>query len=239
MVNIPVSLYTTTQTTRVARKEFTADGHAVGRTQFDKETGEVVSRDEVVKMAEATDGTLVPLTDDEITAVTGSDDGSAPIIATISINEFTRDYATDKLYQIRPKAEKKGGAQIERAFSLLMQTLALRNEVAIISIAMRRSTARFAAITPNGYMHVLHFEDAVRQDRPMPTVELSADELDLANKLVASISDRVPALVDESSEKIQNFVDAKAAGSDSAPETSTPEPSVGDLAEMLAASLSS
>ena len=238
LINIPVSLYTSVETTRVARKEFSKDGNPVGRQQFDKITEEVIGRGETIKMAEASDGTFVELTDDEVAAVTGNDDGTAPIIALISIDTLHAEYSVEKMMQIRPRAEKKGGKAYERSFALLMAALQARNEAAIVKIAMRRSVAKYAAITPDGYFSILHYEDAVRKARPMPSVELSDDELSLATQLLDSIGSEVPTMIDETAAAIQAYVDDKAASG----ETAVAAPvatatATDDLSAMLAASL--
>jgi non-homologous end joining protein Ku len=237
LVAIPVGLYTSTESTRVARKEFTADGHEVGRQQFDKETGMPV-KDGVVKMATATDGTMVELTDAEVEAATSPFGDEAKIEATVPVLDLHTDYVTEKLYQIRPKVEKKGSASAEKAFSLLMAGLAQRDEAAIVRIPMRGGVARVAAVTGDGYLRVLQFTDGVREARPMPTGTFSEAELNLMDTLLDSVGDELPNTEDTSAAEIQKYVDAKAAGTVS--EAPSPAPVAApaeDLAGLLAASL--
>jgi non-homologous end joining protein Ku len=237
LITIPVSLYTSTQATGISRKEFTKAGNAVGRKQFDKETGDDVDPSDIIKKAVASDGkTWVEVNDDEIAAATVTTD-TAKVEALLSTGELFADYHADKLYQIRPKVEKKGGAAAERAFALLMQSLAKRDEAAIIRLPMRGNVARVAAITGDGYLRILSFTDGIRNERTMPEVELLPSELDLADKLLDGIGYEMPDMHDVTAEQVQRFVDAKAAGV--AP-TAAPTPiaaPAGDLAELLALSL--
>lgn len=237
LITIPVSLYTSTQSTGFTRKEFTATGNPVGRKQFDKETGEDVDPSEIVKKAVASDGeTWVEVNDEEIAAATTLAD-TAKVEAIISVDELRADYFVDKLYQVRPKAEKKGGAAIERAFSLLMQSLAKRNEAAIVRLPMRGNVARVAAITGDGYLAILNFTDGMRAERPLPVVELTDAELDLADKLLDGIGSTLPDMHDVTGEQVQKFIDAKAAGIAPEPKVAVAAAPTGDLAELLALSL--
>lgn len=237
LITIPVSLYTATQPTGVTRKEFTAGTHAVGRKYYDKETGVEIQSSDVVKKALASDGvTWVEVNDDEIAAATTTTD-TAKIEAVIPVADLHRDYFADKLYQVRPKIEKKGGTVVERAFSLLMQSLSTRDEAAIVRLPMRGNATRVAAITGDGYLRVLTFTDGIRAERPTPTVALSSDEMDLAAKLLDGIGSTLSDMRDTTAEQVQTFVDAKAAGlSPIAVPTPIAAP-VGDLAELLAMSL--
>jgi DNA end-binding protein Ku len=240
LVAIPVSLYTATETTRVARKEFTADGHEVGRQQFDKETGETLASDQIIKRAQATDGTWVDLTDDEVAQATTPFD-SAQVETTVPTAIVLSEYVTEKLYQIRPKTEKKGTAAIERSFALFMKALALRDEAAIVRIPMRNNVPRIGAITGDGYLRILTFTDAVRSERPMPDVDLSDDELALANQLIDVIGGTdMPDTTDTTAAAIQTYVDAKANGATPAPaKVAAPATADTDLAALLKKSLAS
>lgn len=241
LVNIPISLYTATEETRVARSEYVeVEGafHKVGRQQVDTVTGEAVTSSDIVKLATATDGTLVPLTDDEVASVTLASDGTAPIIALLPLAEVVANYRIEKYYQVRPKAEKKGGQAHEQAFALLTAALAQRGQAAVIRISVRNSVARFAAMLPDGTLLVLHHTDAVRAARPVPEVKLSDRELDMACKLLDAIGNDVPEMRDENSARVQDYVDAKAIGETVAVAAPTMLPTGGtSLEDLLAASL--
>lgn len=242
LINIPISLYTATEETRVPRSEFirAASGelHKVGRRQYDTITGVDVSRDDIVKCATATDGSLVELTDEELAAVTLDSDGTAPIVALIGIEELLANYRVEKHYQARPAAAKKGGAGAEQAFTLLTAALAKRRQAAILRISVRNGVARYAALLPSGALEMLYFTDAVRAERPMPVTEVGERELEMANNLLDAIGSEAPEMLDENAARIQAYVDAKAAGGSvvSTPEVETT--AVGtSLEDLLAASI--
>lgn len=241
LVNIPVSLYTATEETRVARSEYVeVEGafHKVGRQQFDTVTGAIISSSEVVKLATANDGTLVPLSDDEVASVTLDSDGTAPIVALLPLADVLTNYRVEKYYQVRPKAEKKGGQAHEHAFALLTSALEQRGQAAVIRISIRNGVARFAALMPDGTLMVLHHTDAVRAERPMPSVELNERELDMAGKLLDAIGTTVPEMRDENSARVQEYVDAKATGAAVEVEAPTALPVTGtSLEDLLAASI--
>lgn len=241
LVNIPVSLYTATEETRVARSEYVeVEGtfHKVGRQQFDTVTGAIISSSEVVKLATANDGTLVPLSDDEVASVTLDSDGTAPIVALLPLADVLTNYRVEKYYQVRPKAEKKGGQAHEHAFGLLTAALAAREQAAVVRISIRNGVARFAALMPDGTMMVLHHTDAVRAERPMPSVDLNERELEMAGKLLDAIGTAVPEMRDENSARVQEYVDAKSTGAAVEVEAPTVISSGGvSLEDLLAASI--
>lgn len=242
LINIPISLYTATEETRVARSEYivTKDGdlHKVGRQHVDVITGETVEYGDIVKCATAEDGTLVQLSDDEIAAVTGSSDGTAPIIALVGLNELLANYRVAKHYQVRPKAEKKGGAAHEQAFALLTTALAARGQAALIKLTIRKGAAQYAALLPDGTLQVLYYTDAVREERPMPAVTVGERELEMANILLDAIDTDVPEMLDVNAAAIQSYVDAKAHA-DVEMVVPTPDiaPATSSLEDLLAASI--
>lgn len=242
LINIPVSLYTATEETRVARKEFTEDGHAVGRQSYDKETGAVVDTAAVVRKAEATSGALVILTDQEIADATGHKSGVAPIIGRIPMKELDREFVCETIYQIRPKRDKQAQAANDAAFALLTQALAATDEAALIRVSIRGSVAKWGAITPDGVLRVVHSVDQIRKALPMPTAILSDQHVALAKTLLESIpAAKVEDIVDDSSKRIQEFVDAKAAtlvaGGELVEPAPLAPPVIVDLIGQLTASL--
>lgn len=211
LLNIPVSLYTTITDTRVARKEFTADGHPVGRKMYDKETGADVAYGDIVKMVEI-DGVAVALSDEEIAEATGHVSGVAPIVGRVSMSELNNDFIVETVYQLRPKSDKKSQSAANRAFVLLMQTLENSDEAALVRISIRGAVAKWGAVTPDGYLRIVHSADQVRSALPMPDVEVSAKEAELAAQLLAAIPTvSVSELRDDSSERVAEFVEAKIA----------------------------
>jgi non-homologous end joining protein Ku len=211
LINIPVSVYTTVAETKVARKEFTADGHAVGRKPYDKETGADVNFGDVVKMVEV-GGATVPLSDEEIAGATGHVAGVAPIVGRVSMTELNSDFIAERVYQLRPKSDKKVQKASDRAFALLIATLKETDEAALVRVSIRGTVAKWGAITPDGYLRIIHSADQVKAALPMPDAVVTEKETELAKALLGAIPTlAVEDLRDDSSERIAAYVDEKLA----------------------------
>lgn len=244
LVNIPVSIYTGSEETRVTRSEYVeaADGafDEVGRQPYNKRTGEVVEYDSIVKKAQASDGTLVDLTDAEIDAVTVDRPGIASIEALVPLSALGSWLVPTKLYQVRGAGKGAAKAGAEYALGLLLDRLRNRGEGALVKVAMRGgSGARFAVLTPDGDLHVVHYSDAIRERRDLFVGNYSPAEAEAADSLLDSIGTSVPDLSDARSAAVAAYVDAKAAGQveGEAQATEAPATQVGGLLEALQASI--
>jgi non-homologous end joining protein Ku len=242
LINIPVSVYATTVETKVARKEFTADGHAVGRKPYDKETGADVQFGDIVKMVEV-GGATVPLSDEEIAEATGHVAGVAPIVGRVSIAELNSDFISERVYQLRPKSDKKAQKASDRAFALLVATLKETDEAALVRVSIRGTVARWGAITPDGYLRIVHSADQVKASLPMPDSAVTDKETELAKALLGAIPMlSVADLRDDSSERVAAYVDDKLAvlagtGALLTEPTALPAAAVDDIYSQLQASM--
>lgn len=222
LLNIPLSVYTGTETTRVERKEFfQGDPNIpVGRAPIRKDTEAVIDQSDVVRMAQASNGTWVALTDDEIAASTSAR-GVAEIVAFVPAKDIG-EYLTENMGQVRPKREKgKPNPAAERAFALLIAGMKARKVGALVKVAMR-GPARFAILTTTGDFLYVYTADAIRQPQPLSEFKFDKREVDLAGSLIEAIGIDTPVLTDDTAPVIQAFVDAKAGG---APAKATPTPS--------------
>ena len=216
LVSIPLSVYTGTEPTRVARKEF-FQGTAVevGRSPIRKDTGETISNDDVVRMAQAENGAWVALSDDEIAACT-SPRGLAEVVSFVP-NAKTALYLTEDVKQVRPKREKgKANPAAEHAFSLLMTVLAKRKLHALVRVAMR-GPARYALLDAQGNLYLVHTADAVRGAIDIVKGKHSEAELNLAEALVEAVGIDAPVLMDTTAPVVLAYVNDKAKGIAPAP----------------------
>ena len=213
LLNIPLSVYTSTEATRVSRKEFLGGdvNIEVGRSPIRKDTGAVVETADVTRMAEATNGSWVVLTDDEIAACT-SDKGVAEIVSFVSTKEFD-NYLTEGLYQVRPKVEKgKANPSATKALALLFAGMKARKVGALVKLALR-GPARYAILTTDGDLRLILTADAVRQPLALAgDFKFSKPEVELATNLIDAIGIDAPAVTDDTAPVVQAYVDAKAAG---------------------------
>jgi len=212
MLNIPLSVYTSTEATRVSRKEFFAGDTTVevGRSPIRKDTGDTIHSTDVVRMAQATNGTWVALDDDEIAACT-SPKGVAEIVSFVPTKDFDQ-YLTEGLYQVRPKSIKgvpdRSGV---KALSLLFAGLKARKVGILVKMAMR-GPARYAILTSDGDLRMILTADAVRQPLALDQGKHTKAEIDMATALIDAIGIDTPVIVDDTAPVVQAYVDAKAGG---------------------------
>ena len=238
MVTMPLSVFTGTEETRVARSEFFNGDSSIplGRAVIRKDTGEVVHQSDVTRMALADNGVWVTVSDDEQAACT-SPRGLAEILCFVKAKDFGK-YLVEGVKQVRPKREKgKINGAVEKAFVLLTTVMRERKLLALVKVAMR-GPARFALLDAEGNLFLIYTADAVRQPTTAPAVVPIFDaERNVANMLIDAIGIDAPTLVDDTAPVVQAYVNSKAEGVEApAPVTHTIDPSA-DLMEQLLASL--
>lgn len=236
LFNIPLSVYTATEETRVTRKEFIRVQETlvpVGRSATRKDTNEVIDSVNVIRMAESTKGAWVVLTDDEIADCT-TVRGLANVEAFVKHSQ-AHHYLVEGLLQVRPKAVKGVVNPAEgKAFFLLLTALAERKVYALVKVAMR-GPARYALLDEHGNLFLVKSADQVRAPRPIESYPTSLAERAMACTLIDAVGIDAPTLFDTTAPEVQKFVDAKAIGAAPAPEA-TPVPQV-DLMAALEASI--
>jgi Ku protein len=213
LLNIPLSVFTGTEQTRVSRKEF-LDGDCtipVGRSAVRQDTGEVVGSDRVVRMAEASTGAWVTLTDDEIADCT-CPKGVGDVVSFVPVKNVG-DYLAEDQVQVRPKAEKgKSNAAGEKAFALLLAALKRKKVVALVKVALR-GPARHGLLFPDGSFVFVRTADQIREARPLNAdFKFSDAELKLAEALVDAVGIDAPVITDDTAPAVRAFVEAKATG---------------------------
>lgn len=243
MFNIPLSVYTGVESTRVERKEYYSTGvisgadlfTEVGRSPIRKDTGEVINSADVVRMAQADNGVWVALSDEEIAACTAPS-GTAEVISFVKASQVGAFVAED-IKQVRPKAVKGKVNPVEaKAFYLLMSAMSERKVVALVRLAMR-GPARYALLAPTGDLTLIHSADQVRNWLPLPHAEVSDTERALALTLIdtVGVEKSPPILIDSTASAVQAYVNAKAAGQQ--PVAPTPPADTTDLMAALEASI--
>jgi len=223
VLNIPLSVYTGTEETRVTRKEFLVSDTSVpvGRSATRQDTGEVISSADVVRMAQATSGAFVVLTDDEIADATTIEKGVGDIVTFVPVKNVG-EYLANGQVQVRPQAVKgKPNHAAEKAFSLLSATMKKKKVVALVKVALR-GPARFGLLSHDGTLTFVHTADQVRIARPLTDVACSAAEIALAEALIDAVGIDTPVITDDTAPAVQAFVDAKAAGTKAPVPTQAP-----------------
>lgn len=239
-LNLTVSVLTGTESTAVARSEFiTVDGelHPVGRCSYDKVTGEVLP-DGVSAHRYAFDAdtaSWVLLQDYEIEECT-MPKKLAEVITFVPLNKLSANYLTIGLAQVRAKTSGLKGAQrdyAERAFDLFLTGLAKKKVAALVKVALR-GPAQFAAITPEGDLLWLQPSDGIRQPAVRPTFNHDGRETDLMLSLIGTIGTGTPVLLDDTAQKVTEYVARKAKSDGVTPVTESKEaPAMTDLFAAL------
>jgi non-homologous end joining protein Ku len=234
LVTIPLSVFTGVEETRVKRSEFfQGDPNVqVGRTAIRKDTNEVVSNDDVVRMAQAESGAWVALTDDEIAACT-SPRGLAEIVSFVPVRKMS-SYLVQDVKQVRPKKEKgKSNPAADKAFALLLSAMKTRKVVALVQVALR-GPARYALLDHEGNMYLVATADQVRGAQPLPTATLSDAERQMADALIDAVGIDAPVLMDTTAPVVQAYVNDKAVGVSAPVPVPVASPNVDIMAQLMA-----
>jgi non-homologous end joining protein Ku len=233
VVPIPLSLFTAVESTAVIRHEFfQGDSNvSVGRTPIRKDTGEVIEQADVVRMAQAVDGAWVALDDSEIEEASGSA-GGCEVVTFVPVKDAGH-YLIDGLYQVRPKADKRGGAAAAAAFTTLLAGMAARKVNALVRVKLR-GTPRFGLLTVSGDLLLIATADSVREALPLPDVKPVKAEVAMMANLIDAIGVSTPTVVDDWSPRVQGYVNAKAATN---PAPAKAPANVVDITAVIAASI--
>lgn len=211
MTSIPLAVYTGTDDLRIARREFVRGTDVeVGRAQVRRDTGAVVDGVDVVKMAQASNGTWVELTDDEMAEAT-LPKGTAEVVSFVP-NAERGKYVTQDVRQVRPQGVKgRVLPAVARSFGLLLAAMEDRDVCALVRF-VQRGPARYALLTSDGFLFLVFPSDHVREALPISDQSYSAAELALAGSLIEAVGIEAPVLLDQTAHQVQAVVDGKAAG---------------------------
>ena len=101
--------------------------------------------------------------------------------------------------------------------------MAKRKVCALVKVAMR-GPARYALLTCDGDLILVHTADQVRERTPMVTVSYSKAEVDMVAALIDAVGIDTPTITDDTAPAVQRFVDAKAGGIEAPAKPVTPTP---------------
>ncbi|MDX5570289.1 Ku protein [Streptomyces sp. ID05-04B] len=234
LVSIPIKLVNATENHSISfRQIHTEDG---GRIRYRKvcelEEREVTSA-EIGKGYEDADGTIIPITDEDLSHL------PLPTAKTIEIVAFVPADRIDPLQMDAAYYLQAGGAQAAKPYTLLREALKRSHKVAIAKYALR-GRERLGMLRVVGEaiaMHGLLWPDEVRAPEgvaPDTSVTVRDNELDLADALMDTLGEvDLADLHDEYREAVEEVVAAKAAGE--APPEAPVAPSSGKVLDLMAA----
>src|SRR5215813_9081215 len=241
LVSIPISLFSATRKSELSFHYLhKKDMSPVSYKRFCDTENVEVPWEEITRGYEYEKERYVEITDEDL------DKADVELTKTIAIQEFVQESEIDPVYFDKPYylEPQKGG---ERAYALMRDALAQSKKVGIGKVVLK-SREHLAAVKSVGNMLTLQtmrfsheIVDAGSLNLPAKA-EISKKEMDLANMLINSMSDKFDPVKyrDDYYDKVLEIVQMKVAGvSPQAPAVKGPGPAkVVDLMEILKQSLS-
>ncbi|MFJ5263931.1 Ku protein [Streptomyces sp. NPDC088387] len=237
LVSIPIKLVNATESHSISfRQIHTEDGGRIRYRKFCELEDREVSQAEIGKGYEDTDGSIIPITDEDLAQL------PLPTAKTIEIVAFVPADRIDPLQMDAAYYLAASGAPAAKPYTLLREALKRSNKVAIAKFALR-GRERLGMLRVVGEaiaMHGLLWPDEVRAPEgvaPDAGVTVRDQELDLADALMDTLGEvELDDLHDEYREAVEEVIAAKAAG-EAPPEL--PEPATGGKVLDLMAALES
>ncbi|GAA2631831.1 Ku protein [Streptomyces vastus] len=213
LVSIPIKLVNATEHHSVSfRQIHTEDG---GRIRYRKvcelEEREVTS-DEIGKGYEEPDGTIIPITDDDLAEL------PLPTAKTIDIVGFIPAERIDPLQMDAAYYLMANGVPAAKPYTLLREALKRSGRVAIAKFALRgrERLGMLRVVEDVIAMHGLLWPDEVRAPEsatPDASVTVRDKELDLADALMDTLGEvDLEDLHDDYREAVEELIAAKASG---------------------------
>ncbi len=234
LVSIPIKLVNATENRSISfRQIHTEDGGRIRYRKVCELEDREVTQAEIGKGYEDADGTIIPITDDDLSHL------PLPTAKTIEIVAFVPADRIDPLQMDSAYYLAAGGAPAAKPYTLLREALKRSQKVAIAKYALRgRERLGMLRVVEDAIaMHGLLWPDEVRAPEgvaPDTHVTVNDKELDLADALMDTLGEiELDELHDAYREALEEVVAAKAAG-EAPPEAPEPAKS-GKVLDLMAA----
>jgi DNA end-binding protein Ku len=234
LVSIPIKLVNATESHSISfRQIHTEDGGRIRYRKVCELEDREVSQAEIGKGYEDADGSIIPITDEDLSHL------PIPTAKTIEIVAFVPADRIDPLQMDAAYYLQAGGAPAAKPYTLLREALKRSNKVAIAKYALRgRERLGMLRVVGDAIaMHGLLWPDEVRAPEglaPDTSVTVRDKELDLADALMDTLGEvDLEDLHDEYRDALEEVVAAKAAG-ETPPEAPAPAAS-GKVLDLMAA----
>ncbi|MEU9352694.1 Ku protein [Streptomyces griseoloalbus] len=234
LVSIPIKLVNATESHSISfRQIHTEDGGRIRYRKFCELEDREVTGQEIGKGYEDADGTIIPISDEDLSRL------PIPTARTIEIVAFVPGDRIDPLQMDAAYYLAAGGAPAAKPYTLLREALKRSNKVAIAKFALRgRERLGMLRVVGDAIaMHGLLWPDEVRAPEgvaPDTGVTVRDKELDLADALMDTLGEvDLEDLHDEYREAVEEVIAAKAAG-EAPPEAPEPE-RAGKVLDLMAA----
>ncbi|MFF9014790.1 Ku protein [Streptomyces sp. NPDC014870] len=236
LVSIPIKLVNATESRSVSfRQIHAADGGRIRYRKVCELDGEEVSQAEIGKAYEESDGTMIPITDEDLAAL------PLPTAKTIEIVAFVPAGEIDPLQMDAAYYLSASGVPAAKPYILLREALKRSDKVAVAKYALRgrERLGMLRVVDDVIAMHGLLWPDEIRAPEgiaPETPVQVRDAELDLADALMATLGEvDIGTLHDDYREAVEQMIAAKAEGGAA---VAPPEPEAeggGQVIDLMAA----
>lgn len=213
LVSIPIKLVNATENHSISfRQIHLADGGRIRYRKVCELDEEEVSGGEIGKAYEDADGTMIPITDEDLAQL------PLPTAKTIEIVAFVPADRIDPLQMDAAYYLSANGVPAAKPYTLLREALERSNRVAVAKYALRgrERLGMLRVVDDVIAMHGLLWPDEIRapQDAaPDGDITVRDAELDLADALMDTLGEvDMDSLHDDYREAVEELVAAKAAG---------------------------
>lgn len=216
LVSIPIKLFNATENHAISfRQIHTTDGGRIRYRKVCELDEQEVQSAEIGKGYEDADGSIIPITDDDLAAL------PLPTARTIEIVAFVPLASIDPLQMDQAYYLSANGVPAAKPYTLLREALSRSRKVAIAKFALR-GRERLGMLRVVGdviAMHGLLWPDEIRQPEgiaPEGNVTVRDAELDLADTLMDTLGEvDLNTLHDDYREAVEELIAAKSESGDS------------------------
>jgi DNA end-binding protein Ku len=184
LVSVPVRMYTATESKELKFHFLDRrDMAPIGYDKVNKETGESVAADDIVRGFEVDKGRFVELTEEDIDRLDVELTHSIDICDFVSIEEIDPLYFR-KAYYLLPQ----DGA--EKPYRLLVKALEETGRVAIAKVVIRNKQhlAAIRAFEDTLVLETMYYADEVRKPEEAPKPQVRAPEVEMAKTLIENLA---------------------------------------------------
>ncbi|MGW5271336.1 non-homologous end joining protein Ku [Streptomyces sp. NPDC004044] len=235
LVSIPIKLVNATESHSISfRQIHLADGGRIRYRKVCELDEQEVTTAEIGKAYEDADGTMIPITDEDLTSL------PLPTAKTIEIVAFVPATEIDPLQMDAAYYLSANGVPAAKPYTLLREALKRSQKVAVAKYALRgrERLGMLRVVDDVIAMHGLLWPDEIRATdgvAPEADVTVRDAELDLADALMATLGEvDMDTLHDDYREAVETLIASKASGEVLQP-ASSDERGGGKVIDLIAA----
>ncbi|MBV1940542.1 Ku protein [Streptomyces sp. BV286] len=235
LVSIPIKLVNATENHSISfRQIHTEDGGRIRYRKVCEMEEREVTASEIGKGYEDADGTIIPITDEDLASL------PIPTARTIEIVAFVPADRIDPLQMDTAYYLAANGVPAAKPYTLLREALKRSRKVAIAKFALRgrERLGMLRVVDDVIAMHGLLWPDEIRTPEsvaPDASVTVRDKELDLADALMDTLGEvDLDELHDDYREAVEEMIAAKASGG-TAPSAPSAEKSGGKVIDLMSA----